>query len=299
MALALVARISSACISTPSPADPPTPTPPKHVSAALICDQASLTPGSMATLGLDFSIEKGWHIYSNGRNDNGVPPTADFELPAGFTVDAIQWPAPIRHIEPGDMLNHVYADHATLLVPLHIPADAHPGSTVVIKAKLSWLVCDRICVTEDADVRLSLPIAKPGESSGKSPDAGKFDLARARMPQDLTPGSPDISITWTNKSVALSVPGATSLSFYPDEDCVPFASPIKDADAAGSTLAIGLGDPEPGHASLAGVLELRRGKLASGLTSPRFYRIRSSPPAKLPSAKPVPPTTPTTPPSSP
>ena len=143
----------------------------KHVTAKLICEQTVALPGSTVTLALDFTIEKKWHIYSNSRNDNGFPPKAEWEPPAGFTVDAIQWPTPVRHVDPGDLLNHVYFDHVSLPVLLHVPSSAQPGSTVSIKAKLSWLVCDASCVGEDAEVEFKLPIAKPNETPAKSVDA--------------------------------------------------------------------------------------------------------------------------------
>ena len=244
-------------------------------------------PGSTVTLALDFTIEKKWHIYSNSRNDNGFPPKAEWNLPAGFTVDAIQWPTPVRHVDPGDLLNHVYFDHIALPVLLHVPSSAQPGTTATIKAKLSWLVCDASCVGEDADVEIKLPIVKPGESPAQSADAKKINEARARLPRELPANSKAVAITWSSSSVEVSVPGASRLLFHPDEDCVPFGAPIKDADITGPKMTIHLGDPEQDHTALAGVLEIRREKdKSSGAGVAEFYRVHSTP--KPESAKPDP-----------
>ncbi len=259
-----------------------------HVSAKIIGEFTSAVPGSTVTLALDFTIEKKWHIYSTSRNDNGFPPKAVWELPAGFTVDAIQWPTPVRHVDPGDLLNHVYFDHVSLPVLLHVPSSAQPGSTSTIKAKLSWLVCDTSCVGEDAEVEFKLAIAKPGDSPSKSSDAKQIDEARTRLPHELAKDSKDISISWTATAVEVSVTDASRLIFHPDEDCVPFAAPIKDADVEGKKMTIKLGDPEEGHTALAGVLEIHRVSAKAG-KSAEFVRIHSAPaagPAKAEPAKP-------------
>ena len=249
------------------------PAAPKHVTCTLISEHLAAAPGSTITLGIDLTIEKKWHVYSNSRNDNGFPPKAEWQLPSGFTVDAPEWPAPVRHVDPGDLLNHVYFDHVTLPVTLHVPSSAQPGTTALIKAKVSWLVCDATCVGEDADVEVKLTIAKPGEPPAKSPDAKKIDQARARLPRELPAGSKDVTIAWSATAVSISVPGAIHLEFFPDEDCVPFAAPIKDPVADSPKLSITLGDPEPDHTSLIGVLEIRRAKD----TPAAWFRVKSSP----------------------
>ncbi len=261
---------------------------PKHVTCTLICEQAAALPGSTVTLGVDLTLEKKWHVYSSSRNDNGFPPNAEWKLPAGFTVDALQWPAPVRHVDPGDLLNHVYFDHVTLPVTLHVPSSAQPGSTAVIKATVKWLVCDTTCVGEEAEVEFKLTIAKPGETPAKSSDAKKFDEARSRMPIELPAGSKDVAIAWpTSNRVTISVPGASHLEFFPDDACFPLASPIKDPVSDSDKLTIGLDTPEPEQISLLGVLEVR------GKDKPTvWHRIKSAPPATPTKPAPSQPSTP-------
>jgi DsbC/DsbD-like thiol-disulfide interchange protein len=275
MALSLGTLAAAGCHAAFTPPAMAAALAPKHVSATLISESSAAVPGSTVTIGIDLVIEKQWHVYWNGRNDNGFPPKAEWELPTGFSVDAFQWPAPVRHVDPGDLLNHVYFDHVTILVPLRVPATAQPGTTAAIKAKVSWLVCDESCVPEDALVECRIPIAKPSDAApGKSADAKKFDDARAHLPRELPPAAKDVAISWSPKAVTLSVPGATHLEFFPDEDCVPFASPIKDPVADAAKLSITLGDPEPDHTALTGVLEIRREK-DKPVT---WYHVMSKPP---------------------
>jgi hypothetical protein len=62
------------------------------------------------------------------------------------------------------------------------------------------------------------------------------------------------------------------MTFFPFEDCFPLADTIKDADGDRSYLSLRMGDPDKEHTSLAGILEVRRGKEATD-----FYVLRSAP----------------------
>jgi DsbC/DsbD-like thiol-disulfide interchange protein len=228
--------------------------------ASLICEQSGLTPGSTAMIAVSWELKPKWHMYWPGRNDTGEPPSVSFELPAGYTVDAIQWPAPERHVE-SDMLSHVYFNRLTVLAPLHVPATAEAGSTVTLKAKLSWMICEDTCVAEQSDVKLKLPIvAATGGHVERSAEAKLIEAARKRVPKELEKNSKDVRVSWGNKTVRIDVLGATHLAFYPDELCVPFSNPIADCEIDRSIMTARLGDPEKDHTALAGVLEIRRGK---------------------------------------
>ncbi len=277
---------------SPAPAEPaskPDPAKPdksKHVKASLVCDQAAAIPGTTVTLGVSFKMQGKWHMYWNGRNDSGLPPTVDFQLPPGFSVDALEWPTPVRHVEPGDILNHVYFDTLTLLTTLRVPATAKPDSVAAIKAKLTWMACDESCVGEQAEVSLKLPIVTAKERPAKSAEAKAIDAARARIPRELPKDARDVQIQWLPSGISVSSLAATGMTFYPYEDCLPLADAIHDADAERSRLMLRPGDPDKEHTALAGVLEIRRGK-----DTPDFYIIRSSPAAAP--AHPGPPLRPT------
>lgn len=263
-----------------------------HGRASLVCEHESLTPGKTTTIGVVFEMEPKWHIYWPGRNDSGVPPTVEFDLPAGYSVEAVQWPAPVRHVDPGDLLNHVYFDRVMLLVPLKVPASAAPGTDVTIKAHLTWLICDTACVAEEADVKLKMPVVKPLDWAKKSSDSPKFEETRKKLAREVPGSSRDLTVAWTKGVVTLSAPGASRLTFFPYEDCVPFAEPIKDGMKSGNTLAIRLGDPEIGHTDLKGVLEVRRDK-DKGV---EYFLVNAQPPkGKLPSDPRIIPTQPSNP----
>lgn len=287
---AAAAISASAAGGDPPKTSPEAPKP--HATVALVSEGDTLLPGSTVMLGLTFSIEKDWHLYWNGRNDTGLAPSAEFTLPEGFTVGEWQWPAPIRHVLPGDILDHVYEQRVTLLVPIKVPADAKPRAAATIAAKVDWLVCNEACVPESAEVRLSLPVG-PSTATGKRwPDNKHIAEARARIPVPLPTDTKLAAISWSKDKVQISVPGAAGLSFFPAIDCVELPHPIADTDAGSDTLTLRVKLGE--DSALRGVLEVRKpGKPTAFYTidasptqtaSPEVIPPKSGPPTKEPQA---------------
>jgi hypothetical protein len=85
-----------------------------HATPEIILEDDAIAPGGTTWIGVRFKIENGWHLYWNGRNDSGSPPSFAGELPAGYTLGEWLWPAPKRHIAPGDILDHIYEDSVLL-----------------------------------------------------------------------------------------------------------------------------------------------------------------------------------------
>src|SRR4029077_14858308 len=63
------------------------------------------------------------------------------------------------------------------LVKLTAPADAK--DTATIKAAVNWLVCEQICVPEEASLTLTVPVGKPEADPAVVKD---FAAARALLP---------------------------------------------------------------------------------------------------------------------
>jgi len=246
-------------------------------------------------------MDEGWHIYWNGRNDTGYPPALTLDLPPGFRVGEIQWPAPSRYISPGEILDHVYALDVALLVPVHAPADLPPGRPVTLRGLAEWLICSNACIPESARVELTLPVVAAAEpvadaapSAANAAAAGPrvdtaavetaevFARARARLPVPLSTAGPTVRLEWRDRELRVHADGARGLSYFPGERSARLAHPIKDAETDGDRLILRF-DPEDGTELLAsGVLEVRAGEGAR-----RWYAFDSrpaGPPRDAPSA---------------
>ena len=140
----------------PPPAGPPPAGPPK-VSVALISEGASIEPGSPLWVGLRQRIAPGWHTYWLNPGDSGEAPSIEWSLPMGFGAEPIVWPQPER-LPVGPVMSYGYTKEVVLLTRVTVPADARPGSRVTLRGRASWLVCEKTCIPEEADVALTLPV---------------------------------------------------------------------------------------------------------------------------------------------
>lgn len=246
------------------------------VRARLVTEHAALVPGREAWIGITFTIAPKWHIYWNGLNDTGGGAEVTLTLPEGYEAGKILWPAPKRYISPGDILDHVYEDRVTLLVPVKVPADARPGSTATIGAELSWMVCSDVCLLGGDSLSLGVPVgeALPEDRPSKAgPDAPLFAQARARLPKPIPKENPPVTIEWTDGAARIRVPGAERLAFYPAAEFMGFESVRRDGEAKGDTLVMKINPFTDGPVRLVGVLEATRAKP----TPPSIFAVSASP----------------------
>ena len=162
----------------------------------LISELDALTPGQTAWLGVSFEIEPEWHVYWNGLSDSGAPVSVKIVVPEGYRAGPLLWPAPRRHLSPGDLLDHVYEKQVTLLVPVEVPAGAQPGSKARFSAEGSWMVCKTVGLLGSGEAALDMPVAKAGTEPSPSRDASLFGTARARIPKPLPPTDSPVSLNW-------------------------------------------------------------------------------------------------------
>jgi len=253
----------------------PTPSDGPYVRARLVAEHLNLTPGKRAWLALEFAIAPGWHMYWKGQNDTGMPPMLDITLPPDFKVGEILWPAPERHIAPGDLLDSIVHEQMTLLISVDVPVNAKPGTTARIALKAEWLVCQEACVLEDASLELTLPIRDTTPAAEvDSKNAGIFAAARERLPRKLPKENAPATIEWKDQTVVINAPGATTLTFHAEEDGIALESPLTEASAKAARLQFRLKPASKPEQRLLGVLEVRKeGK------KPEFYSVSLPQPA--------------------
>lgn len=141
---------------------------PRNV-VSLVSDHDSVPSGGAYQLGLRFQLAPGWHIYFRNPGDAGLPPELSWTLPADDHAGDIIWPAPQRLTE-GELVTFGYTGSKLLVVPA-----SGPGH---LQLHADWLVCNNICVPEEADFSLDIA-AGPAQAS---PQAGLFAAAAREVP---------------------------------------------------------------------------------------------------------------------
>src|SRR5262249_6878587 len=149
----------------------------------------------------------------------------------------IVWPAPIRHVDPGSIVDHIYEDRVLLMVPVAVPKDAKPGK-VSVTAACSWVVCADVCLAEKGSTQLEIPVASPDSKMKPSSDAPKFEVARKRVPTPLKADSP-VKARVDGRTLLVEAPGATTLLFMPMEGSIPMPHLAKEGESKSGKLAIG------------------------------------------------------------
>jgi thiol:disulfide interchange protein/DsbC/DsbD-like thiol-disulfide interchange protein len=161
---------------------------PEHASVTLISDVSRTTPGSQFLGGVDFKLEKGWHVYWQNPGDYGEPPALKWKDHPDFEVGDIQWPTPEK-IQVGTIVSFGYQDEVVLPFPITLAAN-FSGSSVEIEPQVKWLVCKDICVPGRATLKLTLPVASATDSARTenfSPAHPLFTAVSHRLPLAAPP----------------------------------------------------------------------------------------------------------------
>src|SRR5215471_3443273 len=126
------------------------------VKASLQADTAAIVPGKPFNVGLLLRMAPGWHTYWKFSGDAGLPTEIKWNLPPGWKVGEIQWPIPLKTIDPGDILTYGYQDEVLLIQEITPPAKID-DSSIKLSAQADWLVCEKICIPGSATLSLELP----------------------------------------------------------------------------------------------------------------------------------------------
>src|SRR5688572_28247036 len=82
----------------------------EHVQAALLSDVSPIQPGEPFMVGVMLKIDTHWHVYWLNPGDSGEATKVMFEAPEGFKVEPVQYPVPVKFMQPGDMIGYGYMD---------------------------------------------------------------------------------------------------------------------------------------------------------------------------------------------
>ena len=132
------------------------------VKASLLADTSGVVPGKPFHAGLLLRMAPGWHTYWKYSGDAGLPTEIKWNLPPGWKVGDIQWPIPLKTIDPGDILTYGYQDEILLIQEITPPETIDPSATK-LSARADWLVCEKICIPGGASLALELPISTSAE----------------------------------------------------------------------------------------------------------------------------------------
>lgn len=145
--------------------------------AASAKSEARLVAAGAGLAGFEIRLAPGAITYWRDPGDAGVPPTFDFGGSENLASAEPVFPAPERIAESDGGVAFGY--ERDVMLPLRIePRD--PAKPVTLNAKVSYAVCEKICLPAKASLRLTLPGAP-------SPYAGQVETALKAAPRPVSP----------------------------------------------------------------------------------------------------------------
>src|SRR5437773_8416353 len=186
------------------------------VKAELLADTSTIVHGKPFTVGLLLRMAPGWHTYWKFSGDAGLPTELKWKLPPGWKIGQVQWPSPLKTIDPGDIQTYGYVDEVLLTQEITPPPKIE-NSTIKLVADASWLVCEKICIPGGATLELELPVS----ASSQPTNTELFGRYRRLLPHNW-PGPNVATAEWgrVGSDLRLKVTGAT-LANYPAVDFFP------------------------------------------------------------------------------
>src|SRR5215467_7301 len=150
------------------------------VKAELLADTNAIVPGKAFTVGLLLRMAPGWHTYWKFSGDAGLPTELKWKLPPGWKIGEIQWPIPLKTVDPGDIETYGYENEVLLMQEVTPPLKVDTSS-VKLSTEANWLVCEKICIPGSATLQLDLPVA----STSQPANTDVFARYRHLLPQNL------------------------------------------------------------------------------------------------------------------
>lgn len=204
-----------------------------EIDVELVAESLNVVPGETLWTAIRLDPTEGWHTYSKWPGDSGDATFIHgWTLPEGAQAGDIQWPIPTWLPFPGsDLITFSYKQEVLLLVPIQVPAD-YSGDEFAMTAHVEWQVCDLICLIEDAEVSLTLPVS--GDELRPDPQwADAIATTRNNLPTDdhaieglFAIAGDRVSFSFNSNTEAFA--DADDVWFFPEQRRILKPGPLRD-----------------------------------------------------------------------
>src|SRR4029077_11431962 len=149
------------------------------VRAELLADPNAIVPGKPFNVDQLQRRTPGWHTYWRSSGDADLPTELKWKLPPGWKIGDIQWPIPLKTVDPGDIETSGYENEVLLMQEITPPSKLD-DSSAKLSSEANWLVCEKICIPGSATLQLDLPVAPTSQPA----NADVFARYRRLLPRN-------------------------------------------------------------------------------------------------------------------
>jgi thiol:disulfide interchange protein/DsbC/DsbD-like thiol-disulfide interchange protein len=211
----------------------------RYASVTLLSNQSHIVPGQTLELVLQQDMQEHWHTYWKNPGDSGEATRIKWALPEGFTGADLKFPIPER-IPVETLLNFGYNNQALFKTEVTAPANISMKE-ITLTATVQWLICKDICIPEESEVSLTLPVLQSGETTTNiNQDIfAKAESAQPKLPPlNGTATESNGELTLAIKGVPVDVSAIKTAEFFPDEWGVILYPPEQILKKNSDTLSI-------------------------------------------------------------
>ncbi len=206
----------------------------EHSAVRLIAASETTGHAEEVLLGLQIRLAEGWKTYWRSPGDAGYPAQIDWTGSANLAAAEVAWPAPQRFSVLG-LETIGYA--ADVVLPITV-RPARPGDDVALKAAVEYLICDDVCIPQQAELVLHLAAGPPRPSAfthliarfasqvPRADPGGGLTVVSAELSEDHSP--PMLAIR-----VRSDVPFVAPDVFVEAPEAVTFGAPAVSVAASG------------------------------------------------------------------
>lgn len=181
----------------------------------LVAEVREIAAGEKFYVGLHLEHPPGTHTYWKHPGIVGLATSVKWDLPEGFQVGEIEWPAP-QVVKMAKYDAQGYEGETLLMVPITPPKTI--GETeVTIRGKISWMCCGKTCEPAvDVPVGVVLPVGKAVRNEAT---ADWFEKSRRSVPKAAEDWR-EVSATRDGEGITLSIklgegfPATTRVRFF-------------------------------------------------------------------------------------
>jgi suppressor for copper-sensitivity B len=136
----------------------------EQTALRLIFAKSNIDGTKDVQLGLHFKMKKGWKIYWRSPGDAGFPPKLNWQKSENLEKTQFGWPLPKRFQVLG-LQTLGYKDEVVFPITATVK---DPNQKLKLRADLSYLVCDDVCIPYQTKLSLDLPSNASGVASTDS-----------------------------------------------------------------------------------------------------------------------------------
>jgi len=148
----------------------------KKVTLDVFPSVTAVKKGESFDVAIRQNIIDGWHTYWVNAGDSGEPMTINWDTPNGVLFSNLREPTPKR-IDYDPLVN--FGHEGTPLFTQKITiSDDYNGDQLNISGRAMWLVCEEICIPEEQNISISIPV----NNNGVAINEDLFAKAKSKMP---------------------------------------------------------------------------------------------------------------------